>query len=127
MEAGSAVLLAPPRPRELGLLLVADEAQGRGGRQLVAHMQSEARAAGLDRLKVVHFSAEGFSHGVGAVRTGTACANPPVVPWDRPELVSARHATESFRDFPDLLEHEVESGLAVHVICDNLFAQCACS
>ncbi|GED90118.1 hypothetical protein TNCT6_72030 [Streptomyces sp. 6-11-2] len=40
---------------------VADEAQGRGiGRLLVAHMQSEARAAGLDRVKVVsHLPAEG--------------------------------------------------------------------
>ncbi|MGY4967362.1 transposase [Streptomyces sp. 900105245] len=34
--------------------------------------------------------------------------------------VSARHAAEDFRDFLDLLDHEVEPGLAVHVICDNL-------
>ncbi|WP_346078451.1 IS630 family transposase [Actinocorallia cavernae] len=36
--------------------------------------------------------------------------------------VSARHAAEDFRDFLDLLDHEVELGLTVHVICDNLSA-----
>ncbi|GAB1333106.1 GNAT family N-acetyltransferase [Streptomyces sennicomposti] len=79
------LVLAPP---ELDLLFVADEAQGRGiGRLLVAHMRSEARAAGLRRVKVVsHPPAEGFYHRVGAVRTGTALANPPAVPWDRPEF-----------------------------------------
>ncbi|MGW8062422.1 GNAT family N-acetyltransferase [Streptomyces ziwulingensis] len=79
------LVLAPP---ELDLLFVADDAQGRGiGRLLVAHMQSEARAAGLDRVKVVsHRPAEGFYHRAGAVRTGTALANPPAVPWDRPEF-----------------------------------------
>lgn len=63
------LVLAPP---ELDLLFVADEAQGRGiGRLLVAHMQSEARAAGIDRLKVVsHLPAEDFYHRVGAVRCG---------------------------------------------------------
>lgn len=75
-------------PPELDLLFVADEAQGRGiGRLLVAHMESEARAAGLHRVKVVsHPPAEGFYDRVGAVRTGTALANPPAVPWDRPEF-----------------------------------------
>lgn len=75
-------------PPELDLLFVADEAQGRGiGRLLVAHMQSEARAAGLDRVRVVsHGPAEDFYHRTGAVRTGTAPANPPAVPWDRPEF-----------------------------------------
>ncbi|WP_217142930.1 GNAT family N-acetyltransferase [Streptomyces sp. AC627_RSS907] len=90
-EHGSRVLgfyslvLVPP---ELDLLFVADEVQGRGiGRLLVAHMQSEARAAGVDRLKVVsHLPAVDFYHRVGAVRTGTVLANPPAVPWDRPEL-----------------------------------------
>ncbi|MFJ8805961.1 GNAT family N-acetyltransferase [Streptomyces sp. NPDC102490] len=78
------LVLAPP---ELDLLFVADEAQGRGiGRLLVAHMQSEARAAGLDRVKVVsHPPAEDFYHRAGAVRIGTVLANPPAVPWDRPE------------------------------------------
>ncbi|MFF5022787.1 GNAT family N-acetyltransferase [Streptomyces collinus] len=73
-------------PPELDLLFVDDEAQGRGvGRLLVAHMQSEARAAGLDRVMVVsHRPAEGFYHRVGAVRTGTVLAHPPAVPWDRP-------------------------------------------
>ncbi|MEU5045858.1 GNAT family N-acetyltransferase [Streptomyces griseorubiginosus] len=77
------LVLAPP---ELDLLFVADEAQGRGlGRLLVAHMQSEARAAGLDRVEVVsHVPSQDFYHRVGAVRTGTALANPPAVPWDRP-------------------------------------------
>ncbi|MGW2487899.1 GNAT family N-acetyltransferase [Streptomyces sp. NPDC001606] len=79
------LVLAPP---ELDLLFVADEAQGRGiGRLLVAHMQSEARAAGLDRVRVVsHLPAADFYHRTGAVRTGTAPANPPAVPWDRPEF-----------------------------------------
>ncbi|QHC27673.1 GNAT family N-acetyltransferase [Streptomyces sp. HF10] len=80
-----ALVLDPP---ELDLLFVADEAQGRGiGRLLVAHMQSEARAAGIDRVKVVsHLPAQDFYHRVGAIRTGTALANPPAVPWDRPEF-----------------------------------------
>ncbi|MBK3642875.1 GNAT family N-acetyltransferase [Streptomyces sp. MBT33] len=79
------LVLEPP---ELDLLFVADEVQGRGiGRLLVEHMQSEARAVGIDRLKVVsHLPAEDFYHRVGAVRTGTALANPPAVPWDRPEF-----------------------------------------
>ncbi|MFJ8941986.1 GNAT family N-acetyltransferase [Streptomyces sp. NPDC102395] len=79
------LVLSPP---ELDLLFVADEAQGRGvGRLLVAHMQSEARAAGLDSVKVVsHPPAEGFYHRAGAVRIGTALANPPAVLWDRPEF-----------------------------------------
>ncbi|MYW18687.1 GNAT family N-acetyltransferase [Streptomyces sp. SID2955] len=79
------LVLAPP---ELDLLFVADEAQGQGiGRLLVAHMQSEARAAGLDRVRVIsHVPAAGFYHRAGAVRTGTALANPPAVPWDRPEF-----------------------------------------
>ncbi|MFG2949763.1 GNAT family N-acetyltransferase [Streptomyces adustus] len=79
------LVLAPP---ELDLLFVADEAQGRGiGRLLVSHMKSEARAAGLDRVRVVsHPPAEGFYRGLGAVRTGTALADPPVVAWDRPEF-----------------------------------------
>ncbi|AKZ60257.1 putative acetyltransferase [Streptomyces ambofaciens ATCC 23877] len=79
------LVLAPP---ELDLLFVADEAQGRGiGRLLVAHMESEARAAGVDRVRVVsHLPAEDFYHRVGAVRTGTALAHPPAVPWDRPEF-----------------------------------------
>lgn len=90
-EHGSRILgfyslvLAPP---ELDLLFVADEAQGRGiGRLLVEHMRYEARAAGLDRVMVVsHVPAEDFYHRVGAVRVGTALANPPAVLWDRPEF-----------------------------------------
>ncbi|MEU3242536.1 MULTISPECIES: GNAT family N-acetyltransferase [unclassified Streptomyces] len=79
------LVLTPP---ELDLLFVADEAQGRGiGRLLVAHMRSEAAAAGLDRVKVVsHVPAEDFYHRIGAVRTGTVVANPPAVSWDRPEF-----------------------------------------
>jgi GNAT superfamily N-acetyltransferase len=75
-------------PPELDLLFVADGAQGRGiGRLLVAHMEAEARAAGLGRVRVVsHPPAEGFYRSVGAVHTGTASANPPAVAWDRPEL-----------------------------------------
>ncbi|MEU9188989.1 GNAT family N-acetyltransferase [Streptomyces sp. NPDC048484] len=79
------LVLAPP---ELDLLFVADQAQGRGvGRLLVAHMRSEARAAGLGRVRVVsHPPAEGFYRSVGAVHIGTASATPPAVVWDRPEL-----------------------------------------
>ncbi|OAR23244.1 acetyltransferase [Streptomyces sp. ERV7] len=80
-----ALLLAPP---ELDLMFVADDAQGLGiGRLLIAHMTGRARDAGLDRVRVVsHPPAEGFYRSVGALRTGTARANPPAVMWDRPEL-----------------------------------------
>src|ERR1035437_6903853 len=33
---------------------------------------------------------------------------------------SARHAAEDFKDFLDRIDHTVEPGLAVHLICDNL-------
>lgn len=79
------LVLLPP---ELDLLFVEDGMQGRGiGRLLVEHMKSEARAAGLDRVRVVsHPPAEGFYRSVGALLTGTVSANPPAVAWDRPEL-----------------------------------------
>lgn len=79
------LVLLPP---ELDLLFVDNGAQGRGiGRLLVEHMTSRARAAGLDRVRVVsHPPAEGFYLRSGAQRTGTVGANPPAVPWDRPEL-----------------------------------------
>ncbi|WMD06280.1 GNAT family N-acetyltransferase [Streptomyces sp. FXY-T5] len=79
------LVLVPP---ELDLLFVEDGTQGRGiGRSLVEHMKSEARAAGLDRVRVVsHPPAEGFYRSVGALPTGTVSANPPAVAWDRPEL-----------------------------------------
>ncbi|MEU9192134.1 GNAT family N-acetyltransferase [Streptomyces hundungensis] len=80
-----ALLLTPP---ELDLLFVADDAQGLGiGRLLVAHLKDTARAAGLDRVRIVsHPPAEGFYLGVGAERVGTVTASPPAVMWDRPEL-----------------------------------------
>ncbi|WP_369175936.1 GNAT family N-acetyltransferase [Streptomyces mutabilis] len=80
-----ALVLVPP---ELDLLFVQDGTQGRGiGRLLVDHMKTRARAAGLDRVRVVsHPPAEGFYRSVGALPTGTAPANPPAVAWDRPEL-----------------------------------------
>ncbi|MGW7612647.1 GNAT family N-acetyltransferase [Streptomyces sp. NPDC054766] len=79
------LVLVPP---ELDLLFVANGAQGRGiGRLLIAHLKSEARTEGLDRVRVVsHPPAEGFYRSVGAVHTGTATANPPAVMWDRPEF-----------------------------------------
>ncbi|MEV0241529.1 GNAT family N-acetyltransferase [Streptomyces sp. NPDC050674] len=79
------LVLVPP---ELDLLFVQDAAQGRGiGRLLIEHMKSEARAAGLDRVRVVsHPPAEGFYRSVGARPTGVVAANPPAVAWDRPEL-----------------------------------------
>jgi GNAT superfamily N-acetyltransferase len=79
------LVLVPP---ELDLLFVENGMQGRGiGRLLVEHMKSEARGAGLDRVRVVsHPPAEGFYRSVGALLTGTVSANPPAVAWDRPEL-----------------------------------------
>jgi hypothetical protein len=35
---------------------------------------------------VSHPPAADFYHRVGAVRIGTVPANPPAVPWDRPEF-----------------------------------------
>ncbi|MGW5673676.1 GNAT family N-acetyltransferase [Streptomyces sp. NPDC003860] len=80
-----ALLVDPP---ELDLMFVADRAQGLGvGRLLIDHMRTEAGRAGLSRVRVVsHPPAEGFYRAMGAVRTGTALADPPVVAWDRPEL-----------------------------------------
>ncbi|MEU0991026.1 GNAT family N-acetyltransferase [Streptomyces sp. NPDC005953] len=81
-----ALLLDPP---ELDLMFVADRAQGLGvGRQLITHMITEARSAGLAAVRVVsHPPAEGFYRSVGAERTGTVAAQPSVVNWDRPELM----------------------------------------
>ncbi|WP_189962374.1 GNAT family N-acetyltransferase [Streptomyces violascens] len=80
-----ALILNPP---ELDLMFVADSAQGLGvGRLLMTHMKREARAAGLDSVRIVsHPPAEGFYLSVGARRTGTVVAHPPAVMWDRPEL-----------------------------------------
>ncbi|CAM5618817.1 GNAT family N-acetyltransferase OS=Streptomyces cyaneofuscatus OX=66883 GN=G3I52_01355 PE=4 SV=1 [Streptomyces cyaneofuscatus] len=80
-----ALLLDPP---ELDLMFVADAAQGLGiGRLLVGHLREEGRRAGLTGVRIVsHPPAEGFD-GVGAERVGTVRANPPVVMWDRPELL----------------------------------------
>ncbi|MDT0390839.1 GNAT family N-acetyltransferase [Streptomyces dubilierae] len=79
------LVLVPP---ELDLLFVADGSQHRGiGQLLVQHMKGEARAAGLDRVRVVaHPPAEGFYRRMGGLPTGTVPANPPAVAWDRPEL-----------------------------------------
>ncbi|MFE9703199.1 GNAT family N-acetyltransferase [Streptomyces sp. NPDC005930] len=73
---------------ELDLLFVQDGMQGGGiGRRLVEHMKCEARAAGLERVRVVvHPPAEGFYLRVGALPVGTVSANPPAVAWDRPEM-----------------------------------------
>ncbi|WP_260848772.1 GNAT family N-acetyltransferase [Streptomyces sp. SLBN-118] len=81
-----ALLLAPA---ELDLIFVADAVQGLGvGRLLVEHMIGKARDAGILAVRVVsHPPAEGFYLSVGGRRTGTVPANPPVVMWDRPELI----------------------------------------
>ncbi|WP_432062282.1 GNAT family N-acetyltransferase [Streptomyces sp. S1] len=72
---------------ELDLAFVADGSQGLGiGRLLMEHMAGQARAAGLDSVKVVaHPPAEEFYLRTGAVRTG---AVPPSgrIHWERPEL-----------------------------------------
>ncbi|MFF4696671.1 GNAT family N-acetyltransferase [Streptomyces chattanoogensis] len=80
-----ALIVDPP---ELDLMFVADHAQGAGiGRLLVEHMRAEARRAGIESVRVVaHPPAEGFYRSIGAQRTGTEWARPPVVMWDRPEL-----------------------------------------
>ncbi|MEU2245188.1 GNAT family N-acetyltransferase [Streptomyces sp. NPDC018338] len=72
---------------ELDLAFVADSAQGLGiGRLLMEHMTAQARAAGLDAVRVVaHPPAEEFYLRTGAVRTGVL---PPAgrIHWARPEL-----------------------------------------
>ncbi|MEU8763990.1 GNAT family N-acetyltransferase [Streptomyces sp. NPDC048659] len=72
---------------ELDLAFVVDEAQGLGvGRLLIGHMVEQARAAGLDGVRVVaHPPAEEFYLRTGARRTGTI---PPGgrIHWARPEL-----------------------------------------
>ncbi|MFD8013362.1 GNAT family N-acetyltransferase [Streptomyces sp. NPDC058955] len=72
---------------ELDLAFVADSAQGLGiGRLLMAHMTAEARAAGLDAVRVVaHPPAEEFYLRTGARRTGTVAAAGRIH-WERPEL-----------------------------------------
>ncbi|WP_411111939.1 GNAT family N-acetyltransferase [Streptomyces sp. c-19] len=72
---------------ELDLAFVADGAQGLGiGRQLMAHMTGQARAAGLRSVRVVsHPPAEEFYLRTGAVRTGTV-PRAGHIHWDRPEL-----------------------------------------
>ncbi|MEV6162634.1 GNAT family N-acetyltransferase [Streptomyces sp. NPDC052052] len=74
---------------ELDLMFVADEVQGLGiGRLLMGHLREQAQGAGLTGVRIVaHPPAEGFYRSVGACRTGTLVADPPVVMWDRPELL----------------------------------------
>lgn len=48
-----------------------------------------------------------------ALRTATGAV---IIAW------SPRHAAVDFRDFPGLIDRQVEPGLAVHVACDNLSA-----
>ncbi|MFD3945740.1 GNAT family N-acetyltransferase [Streptomyces sp. NPDC058579] len=72
---------------ELDLAFVADAAQGQGvGRLLMDHMREQARAAGLESIRVVsHPPAEEFYLRTGARRTGTV---EPAgrIHWARPEL-----------------------------------------
>lgn len=58
---------------ELDLMFVADAAQGTGlGARLFAHMAAEARALGIDAVKIVsNPPAEGFYLRMGAERIGT--------------------------------------------------------
>ncbi|MGW0116964.1 GNAT family N-acetyltransferase [Streptomyces sp. NPDC003327] len=72
---------------ELDLAFVADSAQGLGiGRALMVHMTEQARAAGLDGVRVVaHPPAEEFYLRTGARRVGTVRAAGRIH-WDRPEL-----------------------------------------
>ncbi|MEU6626267.1 GNAT family N-acetyltransferase [Streptomyces litmocidini] len=72
---------------ELDLAFVADAAQGLGiGRLLMEHMTGQARAAGLDSVRVVaHPPAEEFYLRTGAVRTGTVRPTGRIH-WERPEL-----------------------------------------
>ncbi|HEY9366949.1 GNAT family N-acetyltransferase [Streptomyces sp.] len=72
---------------ELDLAFVADDAQGQGvGRLLMEHMVGQARAAGLDSVRVVaHPPAEDFYLRTGARRTGTVEPSGRIH-WARPEL-----------------------------------------
>ncbi|MFF8770207.1 GNAT family N-acetyltransferase [Kitasatospora sp. NPDC015120] len=75
-------------PADLDLMFVADAAQGLGvGRRLITHMLDRARAVGVTGgVRVVsHPPAEAFYLRMGAERTGTFAARPPI-DWDRPEL-----------------------------------------
>jgi predicted N-acetyltransferase YhbS len=75
-------------PAELDMLFVADAAQGRGiGRALVGHLLDQARQSGSSTVRVVsHPPAEPFYLRMGARRTGTVPADPPLSTWERPEL-----------------------------------------
>ena len=90
------VLAGPP---ELELMVVADEAQGRGvGRALFGHMLAAAADHGADSVAIIaHPPAEGFYLRMGARRVGVRPALPPIVPWERPVLVVAVPSLSSSR------------------------------
>ncbi len=75
-------------PPELDLLFVSDAAQGLGiGARLIAHLLTEARARGIEAVRVVaHPPALPFYVHMGARRIGTIPPNPPKITWERPEL-----------------------------------------
>ena len=72
---------------ELDLMFVADAAQGTGlGARLFAHMAAEARALGIDAVKIVsNPPAEGFYRRMGAERVGTKRPKGRVT-WSQPIL-----------------------------------------
>ncbi len=72
---------------ELDLMFVADAAQGRGlGERLFRHMASQARALGIDAVKVVsNPPAEGFYRRMGCERIGTRRPKGRVT-WTQPIL-----------------------------------------
>ena len=72
---------------ELDLMFVADTAQGTGlGARLFEHMAAEARALGIDAVKIVsNPPAEGFYRRMGAERIGTKLPKGQVT-WTQPIL-----------------------------------------
>lgn len=72
---------------ELDLMFVADDRQGSGlGAILFNHMAEQARALGIDAVKVIsNPPAEGFYRRMGCERIGTKRPG-GLVTWDRPIL-----------------------------------------
>lgn len=90
-EAGGEVLgfysLITEGEPELDLMFVADAAQGSGlGARLFRHMAGEARALGIDAVKIIsNPPAEGFYLRMGAERIGTKRPKGRVT-WSQPIL-----------------------------------------
>ncbi|MER6358842.1 peptide deformylase, partial [Streptomyces sp. NPDC001634] len=80
------------------------------GRLLVAHMQSEARAAGLDRVKVVsHRPAEDFCHRAGGFFDVRGLVPRPLkITVEATSLTGETTTTEYERGLARLIHHEID-------------------